>query len=293
MCWSPLSRQQYQQDAVMLPSIPCREASPEQAMLPADDNDRNDPYDDTTTDCNTRCLFCPHLSLSLDQNLTHMRLRHNFHIPESGRLTTDIETLLSYLFTIIEDFQACIYCGVEKRSAEAIRTHMLDKGHCMMDLSTESEFLEFWESLPGDFESPRRRLPGGDELMLVTGRTIQSKAAHRASNRRGEAATSASHALALVSDGTVKQSKTPRSGTVNSSSPSTTLARRDAMGIVGLSQQQQRALALGHMKTVSDESRARNQARWAVETMGNKVKQKHFKVTMSRSGLFIDPTMMR
>ncbi|KAF7513471.1 hypothetical protein GJ744_008765 [Endocarpon pusillum] len=37
-----------------------------------------------------------------------------------------------------------------KQSAEGTRRHMLDKGHCMINLEREPELLEFWDFSDSD-----------------------------------------------------------------------------------------------------------------------------------------------
>ena len=62
--------------------------------------------------------------------------------------------------------------------------------------------------------------------------------------------------------------------------------------VVGLTEAQRRALAVTHRRAKTTELRARTHAQWTLESMGNKVKQKHFKVgSICRSGICIDPTM--
>jgi pre-60S factor REI1 len=92
----------------------------------------------------TSCLFCPQVSLSLDDSLTHMSLAHSFFIPDAQFLI-DIPGLILYLGEKIAVGNVCIYCnqkGREFRSLEAVRKHMVDKSHCKIAYDLEDDRLE-------------------------------------------------------------------------------------------------------------------------------------------------------
>jgi pre-60S factor REI1 len=92
----------------------------------------------------TSCLFCPQVSLSLDDSLTHMSLAHSFFIPDAQFLI-DIPGLILYLGEKIAVGNVCIYCnqkGREFRSIEAVRKHMVDKSHCKIAYDLEDDRLE-------------------------------------------------------------------------------------------------------------------------------------------------------
>ena len=92
----------------------------------------------------TSCLFCPTVSLSLDESLTHMSLTHSFFIPDAQFLI-DISGLILYLGEKIAVGNVCIYCnqkGREFRSIEAVRKHMVDKSHCKIAYDLEDDRLE-------------------------------------------------------------------------------------------------------------------------------------------------------
>ena len=97
-----------------------------------------------------QCLFCPSTFIAVDENLDHMKSSHGFQIPDSETLQTDLETFIAYLALVIHRYTSCLYCSHAKGSAEAVQAHMLAKGHCMLDLSPGSEFLEFWDASQED-----------------------------------------------------------------------------------------------------------------------------------------------
>lgn len=71
---------------------------------------------------------------------------HGLFIPDKDRLVVDTETLTAYLHLIIFGYFQCLYCGTLRSSAEAAQQHMMGKGHCKFDISSEdSEFHEFYD----------------------------------------------------------------------------------------------------------------------------------------------------
>ncbi|TCD62607.1 hypothetical protein EIP91_006653 [Steccherinum ochraceum] len=94
----------------------------------------------------TQCLFCPSPSPTLSDNLdlAHMSHAHSFFVPDTEYLE-DLPGLLTYLGEKIAVGNMCIYCGGtgrEFRTLDAVRRHMLDKGHCKLAYDTEEERLE-------------------------------------------------------------------------------------------------------------------------------------------------------
>ncbi|KAH9949613.1 C2H2 type zinc-finger-domain-containing protein [Amylocystis lapponica] len=119
-----------------------------------------------------QCLFCPEASASLEANLTHMSIAHSFFVPDAEYLV-DLPGLLTYLGEKVAVGNVCIYCngkGREFRTLDAVRKHMLDKGHCkiLYDLEDDrlelSDFYDFTASYPGG-----RRAAGGGEWEDVDG----------------------------------------------------------------------------------------------------------------------------
>ena len=89
----------------------------------------------------THCLFCPTTCTTVALNLIHMSLTHGTFIPEQPYLT-DLEGLLTYLYTKIAENNECLYCHKLRSSKDAVQTHMRDKGHCMIGFTSEAEMLE-------------------------------------------------------------------------------------------------------------------------------------------------------
>lgn len=100
-----------------------------------------------------------------------MASAHSFFIPDLEYLT-HLSGLLSFLGERIAVDNTCIFClrrSREFRSLDAVRKHMIDKGHCKIAYDTESErlavsgFYDFsssYPTVPGEKKasSPKRRV---------------------------------------------------------------------------------------------------------------------------------------
>ncbi|EZA61234.1 hypothetical protein DMN91_004869 [Ooceraea biroi] len=95
------------------------------------------------------CLFCEHHSRSITRNLKHMMVEHSFFVPDL-EYCIDKRGLLTYLGEKIYAEYKCIWCdnsGRQLRSADAVKAHMIDKGHCKMLFEGEAllEYLQFYD----------------------------------------------------------------------------------------------------------------------------------------------------
>jgi pre-60S factor REI1 len=97
--------------------------------------DSSPPFSDRTPSFDPfTCLFCSRTHTSLAQNLSHMSTSHSFHV-QTASLLVEPTTLLAHFHSIITDFRECLYCRKRLRSSEAVRQHMVCKGHCMYDIA--------------------------------------------------------------------------------------------------------------------------------------------------------------
>ena len=120
----------------------------------------------------TQCLFCPHASDSLEDSLAHMSVAHSFFIPDAEYLV-DLTGLITYLGEKIAVGNVCIYCngkGREFRTLDAVRKHMVDKGHCKLAYDTESDRLEL-----SDFYDFTSSYPDAQKRKKKTKRSAQPK----------------------------------------------------------------------------------------------------------------------
>ncbi len=87
-----------------------------------------------------------------------MQKVHGLFIPDRDHLIISLEALLRYLHLVIVEYNECLFCHSQRNSAEGARQHMLGKGHCKFDMTSEdSEFLDFYDFTSGNQES------GGDD----------------------------------------------------------------------------------------------------------------------------------
>jgi pre-60S factor REI1 len=93
----------------------------------------------------TSCLFCLKQVEDLEANVDHMRKAHGLFIP-TEQLVVDMETLLAYMHLVIFGYYECLECGLQRSSSEAVRQHMMGKGHCAIDLlNPASEYRDFYD----------------------------------------------------------------------------------------------------------------------------------------------------
>ncbi|KAJ5064395.1 C2H2 type zinc-finger-domain-containing protein [Bipolaris maydis] len=244
----------------------------------------------------SECLFCNIDSFNVEDNVEHMRFAHGLYIPEADQLS-DMETFIGYLALIICEYNECLYCGVEKTSLEAIQTHMKDKGHCMINLDGESELLDFWDvSGDEDNEEPKggekersndnrfhisateMRLPSGS---IITSRsdTAQLRAKPTLTKSRVKASQTRINKdrVKAITNGTEDKLQGPDGNRSMRTQPGTDhrMAIRGEMGLIGLPEQQRRALMATEIKMKKREHIAKAAQRWATEKVANK--QKFFK----------------
>ncbi|KAI8991498.1 C2H2 type zinc-finger-domain-containing protein [Mycotypha africana] len=128
-----------------------------------------------------RCLFCNINNGDFDTNLYHMNRVHGFFLPDVEYLE-NAPGLVLYLAEKIED-SICLYCngrGKVWKSPQAVRKHMLDKGHCKMayDESENPEdllrYYNFGSMSVEDFEAATADIATNtnDELVLESGERL-------------------------------------------------------------------------------------------------------------------------
>jgi pre-60S factor REI1 len=250
------------------------------------------------------CLFCYKDSDGPEINLKHMSSEHGLYIPEIEHLSS-LETIVGYLRTVVTEYHECLYCGMIKHSAEGIRRHMLDKGHCMINLDREPELLEFWEFSDSDGhdtddeEAPKPRTRKNDtpassdlsqgEYILPSGKVIGSRSKAREARLFARRTASADEEISsrMITEGSLidNTDKTSSADPVESlirtqgGTHGRAVAARDAVGLVNVSEQQMRSLITVQRKMQRQQAIVRASAAWAGEKGGNH--QKHYKVKMN------------
>ena len=249
------------------------------------------------------CLFCLKTSDSSASNIKHMTSEHGLYIPEMEQLSSP-DTIIAYLRTVIVKYHECLYCGVTRQSVEGVRRHMLDKGHCMINLEREPELLEFWE-LSDEDESdtdddeaeakPKTHTTASaasrdvteGEYTLPSGKLASSKGKAREARlfaRRAALATQGPSGEAVSEDLADEDASQPAGADDDSlvkpqaKSKHRAVAVRDAAGLIGVSDQQKRSLAMIQKKMQRQQALVHETRAWEAKLGGSH--QKHSKVKM-------------
>ena len=226
-----------------------------------------------------QCLFCNFESDNQEDNISHMSHAHSFFIPDIDYLI-DLESFLRYLFSIIAEFHECLFCESVKQTKAAVQDHMRAKGHCKLNFESEVHGLhQFYVSKSEDEEG---EVEGnsieaveleGDELRLPSGRVLghRSRARYFRQHHSKESKNAEPDSL-------LQSSSSELTTTKPETSPAKTEDRRLVMragtstSIVGISEQQQRALRAVEKKIMKTETRIANHYQHVLEKGGNKQK---------------------
>ncbi|KAF2643175.1 hypothetical protein P280DRAFT_446488 [Massarina eburnea CBS 473.64] len=218
-----------------------------------------------------QCLFCSQRFATDDagfaNNLEHMHTVHGMFIPDPESVI-DMQSFIGYLATEVRTWHECLYCGATKPSTLSIQSHMRDKGHCFLNLDREPELLDFWDSPPGDgavvLEQARPAQVSDTEMHLASGKIIVSRhgasATKRASRKWERGLATSTRALPPVSGA---ESPPPSTSLIEPQlAPGRQIARREELGIIGISVQQRQALVLAEKKAQRSEAVARRAREW-------------------------------
>ena len=147
-----------------------------------DDDDEDDEIEEDTLEV-TDCLFCPHHSVSLEENLKHMTRSHSFFIPDL-EYVVDLKGLVTYLCEKVGMGNMCLYCNDKGKSffsLEAVQSHMVDKGHTKMNYDGDAvleyaDFYDFSSSYPDynpDEENEGDEIQGRESTLAVNEQTLE------------------------------------------------------------------------------------------------------------------------
>lgn len=147
-----------------------------------DDDDADDDIEDDTLEV-TDCLFCPHHSVSLEENLKHMTRSHSFFIPDL-EYVVDLKGLVTYLCEKVGMGNMCLYCNDKGKSffsLEAVQSHMVDKGHTKVNYEGDAvleyaDFYDFSSSYPDynpDEGIEGDEIQGRDSTLAVNEQTLE------------------------------------------------------------------------------------------------------------------------
>lgn len=229
-----------------------------------------------------QCLFCGESCGTFESSMDHMRKTHGLIIPYQNHLTVDLETLVWFMHLVIHGYHECISCGKHRRTAEAVQHHMVAKGHCRPNLS--SDIAEFYTDLPPELTS-RENIANMDEesMRLSSGKILthrsQMQTQHAPNRHRIQPTSSAEQ---LPSSSTVSQlgSGALERKDRKAAALDLQLARmsvNDQQSLAHLPTSEQRSLLATRKKQLDKARREEIRARSRVESMGNQTLMKHFK----------------
>ena len=147
-----------------------------------DDDDEDDDIEEDILEV-TDCLFCPHHSVNLEENLKHMTRSHSFFIPDL-EYVVDLKGLVTYLCEKVGMGNMCLYCNDKGKSffsLEAVQSHMVVKGHTKMNYEGDAvleyaDFYDFSSSYPDynpDEENEGDEIQGRDSTLAVNEQTLE------------------------------------------------------------------------------------------------------------------------
>ncbi|KAI8999355.1 C2H2 type zinc-finger-domain-containing protein [Gaertneriomyces semiglobifer] len=127
-----------------------------------------------------QCLFCTASADTFESNLEHMAKAHSFFIPDVEYLV-DIKGLIKYLGEKVAVGHVCLSCngkGKGYHSLEAVRKHMVDKGHCKIAYEDGAElevsdFYDFSSTYPDEKDDDWEDVDG-EEISAADADDVQS-----------------------------------------------------------------------------------------------------------------------
>lgn len=148
----------------------------------AHSDDDDDEIEEDTLEV-TDCLFCPHRSVSLEENMKHMTRSHSFFIPDL-EFVVDLKGLVTYLCEKVGVGNMCLYCNDKGKnffSIEAVQNHMVDKGHTKINYEGDAvleyaDFYDFSSSYPDynlDEENNSDEIQGKENVLTVNEETLE------------------------------------------------------------------------------------------------------------------------
>ncbi|KAJ2162470.1 pre-60S factor rei1 [Coemansia sp. RSA 552] len=132
------------------------------------------------------CLFCTHQSDSFEANMSHMSVAHSLFVPDL-EYVVDLRGLIKYLADKVSVANVCLFCNGRGRalhSLEAVRRHMVDKGHTGIAYETEVDILEISDFYDFSSTYPDADQHGADEEL--GGRAGDVVSAHQLEEEDGE-----------------------------------------------------------------------------------------------------------
>lgn len=207
-----------------------------------------------------------------------METSHSLRIPYKNDLSVDLETLIWYLHFVINVYQECIYCGTRSRTVQGIQQHMVDKGHCRVELS--DEMLEFY-----DLEGIKKK--GSENAVSVDSETLRLSSGRLLSHRTAPSVRQPRTSTQDDKQDQDNQASLPVNGSSDAlatkdkkyvalASQLARLSVRDQQSLIHMSSSEQRSFLLQRKRELDTVQRAERKMRLKTERLSNRTMMKHF-----------------
>ncbi|KAF5679253.1 transcription factor [Fusarium heterosporum] len=228
-----------------------------------------------------KCIICAHSDESFEDNLQHMEVAHCLRVPHKEHLVTDLETLIWYLYFIISTYHECIYCGTRSRTVEGIQQHMVDKGHCRVELT--DEMLEFYDLKGrGDYGIGTAVAVDSESLRLPSGKILSNRTASSTKPRRQRTSSDGQSLQAGIGFyGAIDTLATRDRRDVALASLLGRLSAKDKQSLKHLPSSEQRSFLLQRKKELDAVQKKERKMMLRAERRKNKTMRMHFKVRWS------------
>ncbi|KAF9769296.1 hypothetical protein IL306_013305 [Fusarium sp. DS 682] len=225
----------------------------------------------------TKCIICSHSDESFDENLIHMETAHSLRVPFRDHLIVDLETVIWYLYFVIFTYRECIYCGTRRRTVEGIRQHMIDKGHCRVELTDEIQEFYDLEGLK-IYGRDNAVSVDSESLRLSSGKILSHRDAPATKPRRSSSQEENQEDRAPLPSHAASDALTARDR--KDAALASQLARlsvKDQQSLIHLTSSEQRSFLLQRKKEMDAVRREERKMRLKTERLSNKTMMTHFK----------------
>ncbi|KAL6805055.1 C2H2 type zinc-finger domain-containing protein [Trichoderma sp. SZMC 28013] len=228
-----------------------------------------------------QCLFCGMENDTFKDNLAHMSKEHSFTIPHEVDLIVEPDTLIGYLHLVIYGYRECILCATRRSSVEGIQHHMMAKGHCRFNVTSDTADFYNIPTLEYHADEELLRLPSGKFLSHRT--RASGSAAPTVARQTGERRIEAEPSQLVIP--THPSDLVPVQDN-NTTAPSHTqlsrLTRGDQQSLAHLPDHEIRSLLATSARHIDQLRREEKDAQLRLDTAGNTTLTGHFRMDTSK-----------
>ncbi|KAL7952512.1 C2H2 type zinc-finger domain-containing protein [Trichoderma compactum] len=228
-----------------------------------------------------QCLFCGTENDSFKDNLTHMSKEHSFIIPHEVDLIVEADTLIGYLHLVVYGYRECILCATRRSSVEGIQHHMMAKGHCRFNVTSDTADFYNIPTMEYHADEELLRLPSGKLLShrMRASRSAAPTVARQTGERRIEAAASQLVITTQPSDLVPLQDN---KNTAPSHTQLWRLTRGDQQSLAHLPDHEVRSLLATSARHIDQLRREKHDSQLKLDTAGNTTLTGHFRMDTSK-----------